>query len=850
VLGQIVSHYDVADKLGEGGMGVVYLARDRRLHRSVVLKFLSKQLSSSPDRIARFKEEGKALSALNHPNIETIYDIADHDGEVFLVLEYLPGGTLGAVISELNEGKRNLPLDRAIQYGIDIAEGLEHAHRHGVIHRDMKTSNLMLTESGTVKITDFGLAKLAEGAHVTTTGTTMGTPSYMSPEQAEGRDVDYRSDIFSLGVVLFELITGRLPFQGASPPAVLYQIVHEPVPSINELRTGVPPGLVAIVRRALEKNPGDRYQSLGPMLTDLRRLQKTSALDTIATAPLPASKRRPWFAMAAATVVLLVVGIAWILFHQRKIMLPSEKSLVVLPFKCTPADAANQAFCDGLVDNLTSQIARLEQFHRSLSVVPSSDVRRGNVKSIDDAIHKLGATLVLTGSIDRSADVVNVSGTLADASNSRPLGSFSKPFRIADPSSMQSGVVDDVAQLLEIELTPQSRRVIEAGATPVGSAYELYLKGRGYLQAPLDTNSIDSAIEMFQQARERDPSYALAYAGIAQAFSLKYTATSDTQFLEMAEPNARHALELNDKIAEIHMTMGFIEHDRGEYPQAVAEYKRALELDPANPDTMRRLATAYEAEGDLPAAEATYQKAIKLRPTYFRTYDNLGNFLIKHGRLDSAEAPLKRAVELSPQNARGWNSLGALYLSSGRYHEAEDSFRRSLAIDATPEAYTNLAILYEYQNRYADAVPYLEKAVVLAPSNHLAWGHLAEEYRRTHQSVKAAAASDKAIELAERQLRMNKNDTLLRSRLAFYEAQAQHSDRALTEIAVALRETPLDRNVLHRAAVVYELTGRREMAFLMLEKAVKAGFSPEVIRKEPELAQLRADPRFAHLQLQ
>src|SRR5579872_2672995 len=257
-------------------MGVVYLARDQKLQRMVVLKFIATRLSEDPDRIARFKEEGKALSALNHPNIETIYDIEECDGEAFLVLEYLPGGTLSTVLGALKRDQHNLPFDRAIQYGIDIAEGLEYAHRHGVIHRDIKTSNLMLTEGGAIKITDFGLAKLADGIQVTATGTTVGTPSYMSPEQAEGRTVDQRSDIFSLGVVLFELIAGRVPFQSSTPAGVLYEIVHKPVPPLREYRSGVPAGLESIVRRALEKNPGERYQSVAPLVSDLRKLQRNS----------------------------------------------------------------------------------------------------------------------------------------------------------------------------------------------------------------------------------------------------------------------------------------------------------------------------------------------------------------------------------------------------------------------------------------------------------------------------------------------------------------------------------------------------------------------------------------------
>jgi serine/threonine protein kinase/tetratricopeptide (TPR) repeat protein len=848
LIGRIVSHYEVIRKLGEGGMGIVYLARDRKLDRLVALKYLPAQLASSPERVARFKDEARAISALNHPNIATIYGIEESDSEVFLVFEYLSGGTLNETLAAENSKKRPLTLDRVIEYAIQIAAGLAHAHEHRVIHRDIKTSNLMLTEAGIVKITDFGLAKLAEGAQVTGAGTALGTPSYMSPEQAEGSTVDHRSDIFSFGVVLFEMLTGRQPFEGATPAAVLYEIVHQPAPAAKQFRAGVPPGLDSILRRALEKSPRDRYQNAGELLTELRRLQQRPEMNTIAAETLTPARPRRWLSLAAVSAVILLAGAMVWTRSAARVRLPNEKYLAVLPFTCSPASAANQDFCNGLVDDLTTQIARLQQFHGSLAVVPASDVRRDAPSNAQQAGRKFGVKLALAGSIHRTEDRVLVSATLADASNSRALQSFQKEFQVGDPASLQRGVAAEVARMLQLELTPQSRQAIEAGDTPVGGAYDLYLKGRGHLQGSDRAEDIDSAVEMFQRARERDPGYALAYAGIAEAFVRKFAYTGDTQFLELAGSNARRASELNDGLSEVHVTAGVVSLDQGNYSEAVDEFKRALQLDPMSADATRRLASAYQREGNVTEAEAAYEKAIKLRPQYYAVYDNFGVFLEQNGHLDRAEPYLRRGVELNPLYARGWNNLGSLYLRMGREKDAEQSLRKSLDVEPTPEAYSNLGFLFEDQNRYPDAIPYLEKAVKLEPSNYLAWGNLADGYRWSPGlASKAPAAYDQAIQLAEKRLRINPKEAALRSRMAVYQALAQHGDRAALEIAHALKQAPANMTVLYDSALVYELTGRREQAIQSLMAAIKAGYSMEVIRKEPELARMQADSRLASL---
>ncbi len=420
VAGQTISHYDVLNKLGEGGMGVVYKAIDSRLHRAVALKLLAPQFASSPERLSRFREEAQAISTLNHPNIETIYEIDEDKEGTFLVLEYLPGGTVSDSLKALAAEGRLLPIGAVIDCAIQIADGLSHAHEHGVVHRDIKTGNLMLTENGSVKITDFGLAQLATAKDAGDSGTAAGTPSYMAPELAGLLPADYRSDIFSFGIVLFELITNRVPFDAPTPAETLWQIVHQPTPDIRKSRPGVPPGLETIVRRALRKSPADRYRSMRDVLSELQALQRTLKSDTIGVPALRQSRVRTGVLISAIIAGVFCLSSV----PDRRASLPQEKRVVVLPFSCMPRNPENQAFCDGLVDSLTTQLGGLQQYDPSVWVVPATESRGTAGTDGRKIARKAGATLALAGAVWRADDHVSISATLFDSIGFRTIRSF------------------------------------------------------------------------------------------------------------------------------------------------------------------------------------------------------------------------------------------------------------------------------------------------------------------------------------------------------------------------------------------------------------------------------------------
>ena len=342
MIGKTLSHYTILEKLGEGGMGVVYKARDTKLDRFVALKFLPANVTSSAEATARFEQEAKAISALNHPNIAVIHDIDEAEGHKFLVLEFIPGGTLRSKLKSLKESSKELSIDKILDYGIQAADGLDHAHRNTIIHRDIKTDNVMLTAEGTVKLTDFGLAKSGGSAQLTQTGSTMGTAAYMSPEQMRGEDIDSRSDIFSLGVVLYELATQQIPFRGEHPAALAYSIVNEEPKPVTKLRNTIPPALAGVIARCLEKDRTKRYQTAGEIAADLRYIRQGS------TVPVkPAAKRLPILWIAAAAVIAVLALCLYLFIPASHTTETKNKTIAVLPFTNMSGNKEDEYFSDG-----------------------------------------------------------------------------------------------------------------------------------------------------------------------------------------------------------------------------------------------------------------------------------------------------------------------------------------------------------------------------------------------------------------------------------------------------------------------------------------------------------------------
>ena len=857
VEGRSINQFDLLEKIGEGGMGRVYKARDRKLDRLVALKFLAGGLLESEHAHSRFLREARALSAVSHPHIATIYDVAETGGEPFLVLEYLSGGTLKAKLHHLVGENRHLSISQILGYAIQIAEGLSHAHRNGIVHRDVKTSNILLDAEGNLKITDFGLARFQGAEAITGQGHAIGTAAYMSPEQAQGRDVDPRTDIFSFGVVLFEIATGELPFRADHSQAVIYQILNSPPRSLRELNPDAPPALERIVTRALQKDPAQRYQRIEEMLGDLSLLQReaSSGSDTASFRPTVTLERqqpvrrlvKPWMIVVVLLLAaLLIPFVRTSLRHAiSRPSTPLQKHLAVLPFANVGGDPDGQAFCDGMVESLTTNLTQLEQFQGALLVVPASEVRRQANITVREAQRSFGINLAVTGSVQRSGDHVHLTANLVDARSLVQVGARSVDVPLLSLAGVEEQLVGLVAELLEIQLEPQARSRLQTGGTTVAGASDFYLKGRGYLRRYDKAGNLEQAITTFDSALKLDPHYALAYTGLAEAYLRTFRRSSDPKWLPMAQEAGARAVELNGKLAPAHVSLGTIYAATGEYSKAVGEFKRALQLDRLNADAYRELAASYEALHQSSDAENTYRTAIDLRPGDWLTNGMLASYYYNHSRYAESEKYFKRIIELTPDNATGYLNLAVVEIVLDRYPEAEALLKQSIALKSTDRAYGNLGTVYYQLGRFAEAVAVYEKAVEIGGGNWVVVGNLADCYRQVPElSSKAPATYARAIQLAERQLSLNPKDSNALKSLAFYRAASGDRKQALRDIEKARSLAPDNTTVAFKAVLVYEILGQRKQALAGLEKVLEAGFAISQVEREPDLAQLRQDPRY------
>jgi tetratricopeptide (TPR) repeat protein/tRNA A-37 threonylcarbamoyl transferase component Bud32 len=865
MIGQTILHYQIVEKLGEGGMATVYQARDLKVDRRVALKFTSASVLTSPEARDRFRNEARATSRLNHPNIATLYDVEEFEGEPFLVLEYLSGGSLQDFVQKYKAAGQRIEVEQVVAIALGIAEGLAHAHRNGIVHRDIKPANILFSADGLPKITDFGISKFREAGDLTQTGRVMGTAGYMSPEQAQGEDADPRSDLFSFGAVLFEMLTGEKPFQAGSVPTLLYKIVHEQAPQARALRPEVPEALNLLVRVCLEKKREDRPQrtvEVSDALNSVRRLIESSDGSGSATrthaigwlaGPGLATRRKFWLWLLLPLAALLALLFKPSIFERpvewwRARGVPAEKKLAVLGFANVGNNPATQAFCDGLMETLTSMLTQLEDFHGSLWVVPAGEVRA--VRNPAEARRQFGANLAITGSVQRSGNQVRVTVNLTDAAQGRNLASRVIDATVEDLTALENGVLGQAADMLEVELQPKARNLLRSSNTAVADAYDFYLQGRGYLYRFDRPGNSDNAIGAFEKALKKDSHYALAYAGLGEAYLTKYSLTKDDRWLEPSMTNGQQAIALNDHLAGPHVTLGTIFRITGRYEQSIGEFKTALNLDPLNADAYRELATAYDRSNQLDEAEKTYRRAIDLRPGSWLSYKDLGVFYVNHNRYRDAEQPYRKVIDLTPDNDWAYRNLGTVYQLEGRYNEAEEMLKKAINIKATVESYNNLAALYYFEGRNPEAVKTYELALDLPDGriNSVVWGNLADAYRWTPGlEEKAPATYRQAIRLAEEQLVLNPKSATANIGLAVYWAKLGDRHKALGYLSKARKLAPSHMHVLFQSVLVYELTSQRTLALEALQGALRAGYSKEDVLREPELAKLRQDPHFQRL---
>jgi len=676
MIGKTISHYKILEKLGEGGMGVVYKAEDTKLKRIVALKFLPPSIIASEREKTRFIYEAQAAAALNHTNICTIYEIDEADGQAFIAMEFVEGQELRKLLID----NYQLPIDNVRAYATQIAEGLKAAHAKGITHRDIKSSNIMVTENGQVKIMDFGLAKLAGRSLGTQEGATFGTVAYMSPEQARGEMVDARTDIWSFGVVLYEMITGQLPFRADHVQAVLFLIMNQPpapmIPTTSD-PTGVSMALERVINKALAKKTSLRYQNIAATLADLRATPigaSSKTLQSPAKVKLPARKTLLLYSSIAVLAILLI-GAAWFFWPK---MQPKETftSIAVLPFADLSPQQDQEYFCDGMTEEILTKLSKL----RELKVIARTSVMR--YKATDKSIKEIGAELgvatILEGSIRKEGDNIRVTVQLVKVEDESHLWAENYNKKLASVFDLQDEVSQAIAQALQVTLTPQEQARLANAHAVDSDAYEAYLKGL-YFWNKRTSASLNKAITYFEQAIAKDPNFALAYRGLASCyliFGISYLAPKE--MFPKAQFYAQKAFELDATLAPISVAL------------AVYHFYYAW---------------------DWPAAERYLQRALDLNPKYEQAYNVYGICLSVMGRMDEGIAEIKRALELDPLSLNINGDLGKTYYLARRFDQAIEQFQKTLELDPNyVNAYVPIAAAYEQKKMHKEAIAVLKKA--------------------------------------------------------------------------------------------------------------------------------------------
>ena len=722
MVGQTISHYRILEKLGAGGMGVVYRAEDIKLKRTVALKFLPSELTRDEDSKRRFAHEAQAASALHHNNICVIHDIDETpEGQMFISMEYCEGETLKEKIE-----RGPLKIEDAVNLGIQIAQGLEEAHEHQIVHRDVKPANVLITSGGVAKIVDFGLAKLSSATKITKTGSTLGTVAYMSPEQLQGSDVDPRADIFSFGIVLYELLSGRLPFRGEHQAAIMYSLINEDPPPIARFNDKVTVDLERIVLKAIAKDKEERYQHTGDLLADLRHeRKKLEYLKIGATKPAAvngtglvarlSSGRGKYLSVIVAAALILTA----VIFNPFKIEFGSKEDkpfIAVLPFTNQGDDKADSSYCDGVAEDILTQLSKIGD----LNVASwSSSLRyKGTRKTTKDLGKELGVSSILEGSIRRVGDHVHVTGQLVDAASDRVIWAENYDRDTKDIFEIQSSLAENIASALETKLSASEKESIEKRPTQNTEAYDYYNRAREYYYR-IHKQDNESAIELFKRALAVDPDYALAYAGLGDCYgqrAIRYGYSEN--WIDSGIVAGQRAVFLDPHLAEGYKALGLCYLGNGYFTRALDAQQEAIVWNPKYLPAINNMSIAHVFRGEIAEAYrwATRGATVSVKDPF--TCFELGQIYYSLVEDEKAERWARKALSVQPDFMPSRWLLSRLSFARGDFQEARKKPQEILSMEPNSPAVDNLAGTVELcAENYSAAEKFFRKSL----SWHVLW---------------------------------------------------------------------------------------------------------------------------------
>ncbi len=856
--GTAIGRFAVSRRLGAGGMGQVYGAEDTTLKRSVAIKRMAPQANSSEADRKRLLKEAQRASALNHPNLGAIYDVVEHGGELWLVMEYVEGETLRHRLK-----KQPFSSEEFFTIAIQCCEGLQAAHEKGIIHGDIKPENIMITPGNRVKILDFGVARRAWSSNpddatksMETMTATGGTPAYMAPEVLLQRPDDGRSDIFSLGLVFYEMLGGEQPFQSNSLATTVARIVHQEPPALKN----VPGPLAGVVTRAIAKNPDLRYASAAALRDDLLRVQQGGKPRRAPSTPGQFHQYRALLALAVVVVVLaaalayrplrrlfFTTGANTPASQSEAAALPPTKILAILPFTAANADPKLTALGQGLVESVAAKLSKLTE-DRPFEVVPARNLQEKKISTLPDAARMFGANLGLTIILEpQSADLVKITYSIVNAKTNSSLGSGSLTVPATDAFSAEQVVADGTVKALHLQLRPEEESALKYHGTDKATAYEYYLQAQGYLLDHSKPENLDNAALMSREALKLDPNFGMAEAALGESYWFKYFNDKQKQWVPPAEEACNAAIKLGNAGAAGHVCLGLIEDGTGHASEAVSQFQLALGLEPANEDAAVDLAQAYEHDGKITEAEKAYQQAIQAHPNSRLSYNLLGSFYRRRNQYDKALQMFGKVIQIAPEWYGTYVNIGAIFNDMGQYEKAVDPLKKSIAIRPSYPGYVNLGNAYFGLNKFPEAAAAYQEAAKLDPQQSVTWGNLGTALYYSGQKNEAKAADRKAADLATQELKVNPHDPVVLSALAGYYSMLDDRQHSLQYLAQALEYGHNDKEILLDAAGVYNQLGETGLAMEWLGKAVQAGYTTDKIHSDPQFANLANTPGYQQL---